>query len=298
MSPLIQNIIILFILTLIVGFIIGYFLRNKARKNNYITQINELNEKHDETEYFFNNSLKKDKDIQNRYDSTLEIYQTQKNLLQEQESTLLDLERKETKLTQDEKNILAKIQDTSQQIQNQEEEIKTLSAKLDKINEGKTNLKEDEAKISSLQTELKEKRKEIDTYEDKIHSIKNQRHSIKIETEQLQQKYQQQRKSLDEIEKRIFQIEAKYSKELTNLKELNETLKITAINYEYALKEHSKPSPKPIHEDAGIIKHIFALPKTQKNEIDFLVRKNDQTRFIDKILRKIFKKPNLHIEEL
>ncbi len=298
MSNLIQSMILLFILAIILGFVIGYLIRNNARKYKYMTEIEKLNETHDETEYLYNKSLQRDKDIQNKFSVTDEIYQTQLNLLHEKEEVLQVLHEKENTLLSEQKMLDTELKDKTQHIKNIEEEIQTISSKLEAINHDRTLLKQDKKEIATLENVLNEKTNIINKYEDDINTIKNERHSIKIETEQLEKTILNEKKILADTKTAMSKIKRKYDHKISDLTKLNENLKITAINYEYALKDHQSIDKQPVHQDAGLIKSLFALPATKEKEIEHFVKKSDQTRFIDKLFRKILKKPNLHIEEL
>ena len=280
MTEQMQFIIILFFFAFLIGFFIAHLVRRGAYERKYQDQITTLEEDNEKSTYLLSQAQEKTQNIQSRYTTIHD------NLTENQ--TLLEKSRKEESsllqslsALQNEKEVLSeKIKEAEEKLLQIKTEIDHSSEELEEILTLRDILHTQEKEIKTLLSKRKDRQALTQTYISEIEKLKQLRKSLRERANELRKEIVNAKAKLFETTKTLKKIENKYIRKIRNLTNETEDLRITALNYEYALKEYL--------EKAG----------EKAKDIEKIVRKNDASRLVDKVLQKLFRKQRITDKEI
>ena len=280
MTEQMQLIIILFFFAFLIGFFIAHLVRRGAYERKYQDQITTLEEDNEKSTYLLSQAQEKTQNIQSRYTTIHD------NLTENQ--TLLEKSRKEESsllqslsALQNEKEVLSeKIKEAEEKLLQIKTEIDHSSEELEEILTLRDILHTQEKEIKTLLSKRKDRQALTQTYISEIEKLKQLRKSLRERANELRKEIVNAKAKLFETTKTLKKIENKYIRKIRNLTNETEDLRITALNYEYALKEYL--------EKAG----------EKAKDIEKIVRKNDASRLVDKVLQKLFRKQRITDKEI
>ncbi len=298
MNDMMIQAIVLFIFALLIGFIIGYLIKNSSSKVELEEDVASLENDYNQSLHLYEETLQKESEIQNIAKESL--------LLQESKSTQIENLRKQEEefiqkiaaIENDKKNLTKKMIEDEEKIRIYQDQEKKLSSDLELVTNEKEVIDVKERQIEDLEKTLESRKNEIEKLKNEIASFKSDKLHLKEAKEKLEEKVINAKYELKKVQEAIEKIEQKYKKEIDAIIKESEELKIKAINYEYALKEHLQSGKKSLAQKYdALMQKLFALPKTKGEEIEKFVKKNDGARVIDKILT-LFKKRPVSKEEV
>jgi chromosome segregation ATPase len=299
MSEQMQMIIILFIFAFLAGFFIIHLLRKNAYKKKYEEKIAMLEDEDKKAAHLYTQTLEKKQKIQSEYNDINKQYETDKEYLNTLSIQEEDILQQISSLENKKDLFKEKIKLTDQKILEIKDETIHLSSELKDLETLRDIIALNEEKISSLENALTDKKQLIDAYRIDIDQLKEARKSLRLEAEELNDNLTNLKAKLFEINQTLQKIEQKYRNTIKALTEETKELKIRAINYEYAIKEYATLSGDEATKVTNkFVQKIFRMPSTKTKEIDSIVRKNDHTRWLDKLAKKLFKKSHIADEEI
>jgi len=263
--------IIYFIITLILGFLIGYMIKKGSYQKRIEVEVENKEKEFNTSSQNLREVNKQFIESENRFKINTDLISTQKDLIKKVEDEMVAIKQK---------------------IINLEEAKVELTTKLD---ESQIDLEKYKNKISSLKpqyedaeniiSENKSLSYERDNLSDKLdisnHDIINIQTSIKKDDD-LYKKYQNELLEKDDA---IKKLNIKY----TNLQDKKQiTSDISSNNIENSLKELKIKVLNYKYEISDIKNKISNGIDITDEHIDKFIAKNEQERFIDKILPNIF----------
>ena len=263
--------IIYFIITLILGFLIGYMIKKGSYQKRIEVEVENKEKEFNTSSQNLREVNKQFIESENRFKINTDLISTQKDLIKKVEDEMVAIKQK---------------------IINLEEAKVELTTKLD---ESQIDLEKYKNKISSLKpqyedaeniiSENKSLSYERDNLSDKLdisnHDVINIQTSIKKDDD-LYKKYQNELLEKDDAVKKL---NIKY----TNLQDKKQiTSDISSNNIENSLKELKIKVLNYKYEISDIKNKISNGIDITDEHIDKFIAKNEQERFIDKILPNIF----------
>jgi len=263
--------IIYFIITLILGFLIGYMIKKGSYQKRIEVEVENKEKEFNTSSQNLREVNKQFIESENRFKINTDLISTQKDLIKKVEDEMVAIKQK---------------------IINLEEAKVELTTKLD---ESQIDLEKYKNKISSLKpqyedaeniiSENKSLSYERDNLSDKLdisnHDVINIQTSIKKDDD-LYKKYQNELLEKDDA---IKKLNIKY----TNLQDKKQiTSDISSNNIENSLKELKIKVLNYKYEISDIKNKISNGIDITDEHIDKFIAKNEQERFIDKILPNIF----------
>jgi len=300
MNEKMQMIIILFLFAFLIGFFIVHFIRKGALKRKYEIKIQNLQEKVHQSAALYAQSLEEKKALQQKYDIAHKRYKEQKNLFEKLKGQEASLVQRISATEEKKKELTNGIAQAQKEIEETKEQIKHLSTELSSLSELRTLVSEKKSKIKELKERIEDEEKLLHSYQEDIEKIKASRKKLQEQNKELEEQTKALRRQLDETENGIARIDKKYTKALSAIQRERDDLKITAINYEYALKEYKEvDAEEQTKVKNKLVQTLFGLPATTSKEIENIIKKNDSKRWIDKLTKKVFhKKPVIEDEEI
>ena len=291
MSEQMQMIIILFVFAFLIGFFIAHFMRKGAYKRKYEEKLTSLAEEEKKSAYIYTQALEKEKQDQAQYHKVHDLYEAKNNRLHELRNEEASLMQQITSLEEQQEAYKEKFATADSQISEVKDEIAKLSAELDNLRELRDIVATNDEKTATLEKQLQEKKELIESYLHDIDKLKELRKTLRLEAEKLNDDIVDLKQKLFETTEVIKAIEAKYKNQIDALIRDNADLKITALNYEYAVKEYEAvPDNRPTKVKNTLIQKVFRTPDSKTTEIDNIIKKNDSKRWIDKLRKKFFTK--------
>jgi len=294
-----QMIIILFVFAFLIGFFFAHFMRKGAYKHKYEQKLTSLEEEEKKSAYIYTQTLEKEQQDQTKYNKIHDLYKAKKSELQELRNKEASMLQQITALEEQKEEYKEKFATVDSQTSNVKNEITKLSSELNQLRELRDIISTNNTKITALEEQLQDKKKLITSYRQDIDKLKDLRKELSLETKMLHENEADLKKKLFEKSQLIKSIEEKYKNEIDILTENNFNLKITALNYEYAVKEYETVSDNhPTKVKNPLIQKVFRTPNSKAAEIDNIIQKNDHKRWIDTLRKKFFSKPSAIDKEI
>ena len=291
MDEQMQMAIILFIFAFLIGFFIAHFMRKNAYKRKYEEKLSSLAEEEKKSAYIYAQVLEKEKQNKSKYNKIHDLYETKSDRLHELQKEEAALMQQITSLEEQKKNYKEKLANSDFQISEVKEEIAELSLELENLRNLRNIITANDEKIVTLEEQLHDKKELLKSYLEDINNLKNMRKTLRLETEKLTDDIVTLQQKLFETKQVIKTIKDKYANTLEALLQNNADLKITALNYKYAVKEYqSTVDNRPTKIKNPLIQKVFRTPNSRAAEIDNIIQKNDGKRWIDKFKKKFLTK--------
>ena len=291
MTQSMQIAILLFIVAFIVGFYLIYLWRAKALKAKYEEEIHDLTSRREEVLQQRTEASDKNHHTQLQYEKVhrqMEEKDAAYAKLQDQQAALMEnisaLEHEKEELQQ-------KIKEEESETLKVRSQIEQLSKELDEINTIQERLDANTQTLSALADKLSDQKALQESYLQEIERLKALRKRFREEAKALEEKIFDTKALLHTITEKISAIEKRFAPVIEKLQKERESLKIKALNYEFAFKEYAEHhGAHPARITDPLIRKLFRMPEDKAAEIESLIHKNEAVKIVDQVVQKLFKK--------
>ena len=286
MTEKMQMIIILFLFAFLIGFFLAHLFRKKAYETKFQNMIEQLEEENKKEAALYAQALEKSNLFQKEYEKVHQHYidkKAQLKALSRQEAEIL---QQITALEEEARELQERIETSDATIAALEEEVQTLEQELDAIKDLRRSIGQTQTRYLETEAKLKDTKALLESYRADIESLKEKRKKLREQNRQLHETVHEKKYALKDIQNALEAIDKKYRKPLQVHQQNVEELKISALNYEYALKTYREENLKISQQtQSSVLRKLFALPDTLDREITAFVRKTDRERWIDKLFK-------------
>jgi chromosome segregation ATPase len=261
----------LMIAALLIGFIIGWFLRRSATRNRYEREIDDLilNDDHMASELHVNSV--------NYENNTRHLTNTQDKItLAKQQIEDYSKHRQEL-VTNIEKFHLSQ-KALKENLAGIDDKIKNVTDELNILNAEKDEIEESQNKISEYTENITQKTEEISTLREKISQLLSERESLNAKIINENNNISQKEKEIDAENDKIKVIENEFIDKKSEIMDEVESSRQKALNYQYAV-DYVKEAQEIISLDT----------------IDKIISKNEETGMFTNLIQKLFSKSAKYI---
>ncbi len=275
MSALVSNMFLLMIAALLIGFLIGWFIRRSATRTKYSRNIDDLmsEDDHMASELHINSV--------NYENNTRHLTNTQDKLVsaQKQSEEYLDHSKK---LETDIENFHLSQKALEADLEGMDGKIQNVTGELDILNSQKAGIQESQNTIVQYEDNIAQKTGEIETLREQVSYLTSEReaHNTKAtnENKNISSKEQEINIELDKIKA----IEDEFSTKRAEIRNDVESTKRKALNYQYAVNY--------------VNEKMDAQEGIDFDTIDKIINKNEEKSFFENLIQKLFSKSAQYIK--
>jgi chromosome segregation ATPase len=276
MSTIELSIAILMIAALLIGFIIGLYIRRSATRDKYERKIDDLilQDDHMSSEVQVNSV---------NYENATKHLEHLQSKSSAQKQQIADFTNLNHKLTSNiEKAKLSK-KELENNLHMLDKEIKTSSNELEILNSQKDEILHSVEKIEEYEEKISQKNREIEEVSDKISTLLSERESLNKQINNLEDEISTLDKDISIENDKIKAIEDEFEVKKSNIIKDVELTSQKALNYQYAL---------------DYVNEKLTCGETIKaSTIDNIIRKNEETKIFANLIKKLFGKSAKYIKE-
>jgi chromosome segregation ATPase len=268
---------IYFMLALFLGFFVGYMLKKDNYEKNVQNEVFEMEKEFQESNKNLELTKEKFLESENRLQINRDLHQTQKNVIDKTKNEIYNLKQKTissqdglNELNNKAKNIQEDIAEYEKKIENIKPDYKMIAETIKENDD--MNIKQE-----LLQSDLKKLEEQINSYKTHISELKNTFANLKNLNEEYKSREENLTAKINHIKDRSSISETQDEEKLL---EMADALKVKVLNYKYKLEELEKNIQNGIS-----INH---------DDVQNFISKNENERFVDKFVSKIF---NFHKKE-
>ncbi len=287
MTEKMQMIIILFLFAFLIGFFLAHLLRKKAYETKFQNKIAQLEEENKQEAALYAQALEKSNLFQKEYEKVHQHFidkKTELEALSRQEAEIL---QQITALEEEARELHERIETSDTTIAALEEEVQRLEKELEAIRNLRNAIEQTETQSLETETKLGDTKALLESYHNDIAMLKEERKKLREQNKQLHETVHEKKYALKDLQNALEAIDKKYRKPLQAHQQNVEDLKISALNYEYALKSYREQDMNISQQTkSGVLRKLFVLPDTLDREISAFVHKTDRNRWIDKLFKR------------
>ncbi|HIP59719.1 MAG TPA: hypothetical protein EYH01_04730 [Campylobacterales bacterium] len=274
MSELVSNMFLLMIAALLIGFIIGWFLRRSATQNRYEREIDDLvlHNDHMASELHVNSV--------NYENNVRHLTNTQDKIAFAKQQTQ-DYSKRKQELVTDIENFHLSQKTLEKDLLEIDDKIKNVTSELAILNSQKDEMQESQNKILEYEENITQKTGEIDTLREKISQLTSERESLNAKVTNENENISRKEKEIDAENDKIKVIEDEFADKRSEIKDEVESSRRKALNYQYAVDY--------IHEK------IEAKETIAFDTVDKIISKNEEQGMFTNLIQKLFSKSTKYI---
>ncbi len=262
--------ILYFTVALLLGFLVGYFLKKDSYEEKIKDSVKNYERKYEETLQKLKLSKENLSESQTRLDINKDLLQTQVNIVNKLDNNILAVKQKNISLQNAKQEMEIKLDNIKNQIKIYEE-------KIDEIKQKYSDIENNLTKHNSLLIEYEKVTGNRDILLNKIDELSKKSNLLSVKIQNINKKGIDLDEKIFDIEKDLEDIKEKEnllkSKRLEKLNSSIEETRVKFLNYKYKYEE--------------LTNKISNNVKIDKEEIENFILKNEEERLVDKMLSKI-----------
>jgi len=276
MSTIELSIAILMIAALLIGFIIGLYIRRSATRDKYERKIDDLilQDDHMTSEVQINSV---------NYENATKHLEHLKSKNSAQKQQIADFTNLNHELTSN----IEKAKHSKKELENNlhvlDKEIKASSNELEILNSQKDDILQSVEKIEEYEEKISQKNREIEEVSEKISTLLSEREALNKQINNLENESSTLDKDIAVEDEKLKAIEDEFEIKKSNIIKDVEATRQKALNYQYALDY--------INEKLTCGESIKA------DAIDKIISKNEETKIFANLIKKLFGKSAKYIKE-
>lgn len=275
MSELVTNMFILMVAALLIGFIIGWYIRRRATRNRYENNIDDLVLHNDHmASDLHTNSINYENNIRH-------LTNTQDKIAFAKQQTK-DYSGRSQELTTDIKNIHLSQKALESDLLGIDDKIENVASELDILNSQKDEILESKSKIAEYKGNITQKTGEIGILRENLSQLTSQRESLNTkvinENERISLKEQEISAESDKIQSIEDEFATKNADIINDIASTNKKV----LNYKYAVDYINEKidSSEPVEFDV----------------VDKIISKNEEKGIFSNLIQKLFGKNAKYIK--